>query len=295
MRPQDDEEHAAQLLSAGDYPGALSLLRPLAEKNSGYALLSLGWIYETGAIGPPDKKAARTYYERASAAGSDAAYLYLGRLLLRDGQDKEALAAFEKGADLGNDECQSELERSAAEECAAEALKAGNYQEAERLLGPLAERNSKYALLSLGWICETGGTREPDLEAARRYYERAAAEGSPHAYFELGRLLLRQDDELQARSAFEAGAIKGDIPCMARLGRMMVEGRGGPADADAGAAWLERAAAQGHIPAQRTLLGIQEQQAESLLERLAIKGKILSLAVKGCKEMSKDPQSDKMR
>jgi TPR repeat protein len=293
-----DEQHAAQVVESGDYEEAVRLLRLLAAKNSRYALLTLGWIYETGAVGIPDMKTACAYYERASAQGSDSAYLYLGRLLVREGQSREALAAFESGAKLGNYECSAELQRLAdsdAEEHAAEALKAGDYEKVEQVLRPLAERKSEYALLSLGWIYETGATQAPDMEAARLYYERAAADGSAPAYYELGRLLMRQGEETQARSAFETGATKGDISCMSRLGRMMVEGRGGFTDADAGLTWLERAASQGHILAERTLLSIQERNAGSIAERLSIKRKIASLVKRGAAELLKDPHSNKMR
>ena len=43
-----DEQLAAQAVEAGAYEEAVRLLRPLVERNSEYALLTLGWIYETG-------------------------------------------------------------------------------------------------------------------------------------------------------------------------------------------------------------------------------------------------------
>lgn len=76
---------------------------------------------------------------------------------------------------------------------------------------------------------------------------------------------------------------------------MMVEGRGGPVDTDEGSTLLENAAAQGHIFAERTLLGIEGRQAKSIKERLSIGRKIASLTRRGMKEMLKDPDSDKIR
>tara|TARA_R110000824_G_scaffold401409_2_gene612038 strand:- start:32 stop:586 length:555 start_codon:yes stop_codon:yes gene_type:complete len=166
------------------------------------------------------------------------------------------------------------------EQIASKALESGNFENAVQLLTVLTERNSHYAMLSLGWIYETGAVGDIDKAAARLYYERAIAAGSMPAYFELGRLFVSQGDETQARATFEAGAERGDIPCIARLGRMMVEGRGGPANMDAGSAWLERAAAQGHIHAQRTLLAIEERNAQSVFEKLSVKRKIASLVKK---------------
>ena len=101
-------------------------------------------IYETGVTGISDKDSARTFYEDAASQGSGTACLYLGRLLWRDAQEIEARAAFERGAQLNNDECKSELARlvdNADEKLADEAFKEGAYEEAVRLLLPLAERN----------------------------------------------------------------------------------------------------------------------------------------------------------
>lgn len=59
----------------------MRLLRPLAERGSEHALLTLGWILEKGAAGATDKEAARLHDERAAALVSAAAHLELGRLL----------------------------------------------------------------------------------------------------------------------------------------------------------------------------------------------------------------------
>lgn len=290
MSFENGEQLAARAIEEGAYEEAVRLLQPLAERNSAYALLTLGWIYESGVAGATDKNAARTYYEAAAAQGSAAACHYLGWLLFREGQEPEARAAFERGAQLNNDECKAALARlsdNADEELAAKLLKEGAFEEAIRLLRPLAERNSEYALLALGSMCETGATGAPDKEAARSYYERAIAHGSAAAHCQLGYLLLEQGEEAQARAAFEAGAERGDLPSMSRLGRMMAEGRGGPVDLDGGTAWLQKAAAQGHIFAQRELLAIEERNANSLREKLSVKKRIVALAIKGAREMSK--------
>jgi TPR repeat protein len=69
-----------------------------------------------------------------------------------------------------------------------------------------------------------------------------------------------------------------------------VDGRGGPADLDAGIAWLEKAAAKGHIFSQRSLLALEQRDAKSLLKKLSIKVKIIALAIRGAKAMSNDPR-----
>jgi TPR repeat protein len=298
MTVEDDEQYAARSLEAGNYPEAARVLRGLAERNSVYALLGLGWMHETGVIGAASNDAARSYYELAAGEGSAYAYFCIGRLLAGSGQDREAHAVLARGAKLGSDECKSELARledKAAERRAGQALETENYEEAVRLFTPLAERGSSFGLFSLGWIYEAGVIGDPDWESATTYYRRAADKGFLPAYFELGRLLSRRGKDAQARAAFEAGAERGHIACMAWLGRMMAKGEGGVTDISAGSRWLQTAAAQGQVSAERSLLAIEERDARSVLEKLSIKRKILSLALRGAKEMWKDPLSDKVR
>lgn len=295
---QSDEFLAGQAIKAGAYDKAARLLRPLAERNSEYALLTLGWIYETGATGTPDKEAARSFYEHALSHGSATAYLYLGRLLWKDGQELKAQEAFERGAKLDNEECKSELARLTLwidEKVAERAMEEQRYEEAVRLLRPLAERNSRFALRCLGFIYETGVTGAPDMKTARSYYERAASQGRADDYYALGRFLTAAGDELHARAAYQAGAERDHIPSMSKLGRMMVEGRGGPLDVTGGSAWLEKAAAKGHIFAQRTLLAIKEANARSLFERFLVKAKIAKLAFRGARALAMDADSDAAR
>jgi TPR repeat protein len=292
------ERRAARAVEAGAYEEAERLLRPLAERDSEYALLTLGWIRETGGAGDCDWDAARRYYERAAARGSASAHCSLGSLFLREGEEERARGAFETGAELGDEGCKAELVRSddaRIEALAHAAGDAGNSEEAERLLRPLAERDSEYALLTLGWIYERGATGAADKQAARRHYERAAAQGSAAAYFQLGRLFWFECEIERARAAYAAGAELGDIACMHRVGRMMVEGRGGPAEPAAGREWLEKAAAQGHFFGRRMLLHLEARQAGSVFKRLFVGLKVLILAARAAAAMAKDPRSDRLR
>ncbi len=61
---------------------------------------------------------------------------------------------------------------------------------------------------------------------------------------------------------------------------MMVDGGGAPTEVDAGIAWLEKAAANGHIFAQRKLLVIKERNSKSMFEKLSVRMKIAALAIK---------------
>ena len=283
---ESDEKRAWDAIEAGAYDEAVQLLRPLAERNSEYALLALGWIYETGATGTADKVAARSFYEHATAQGSATAYFYLGRLLLKDGRDLEARETFERGAQLHSEECKSELTRLADwfdEAAAHRALEAERYEEALRLLRPLADRNSLFALRSLASIYETGVTGTSD-KAARSYYERAASHGRSEDYYELGRFLKLHGDQVLARAAFQMGADQGHAPSMAKLGRMMLKGLGGPVDVPGGSDWLEKAMKE-HTFAERARLAIEEREAQSLFAKALVKTKIARLWFRGMREV----------
>jgi TPR repeat protein len=182
-----------------------------------------------------------------------------------------------------------------SEQLAWQAMETGAFDEAVRLLESLAHRNSEWALLSLGWIYEIGATAAPDTDAALSLYARAASQGSAAGCFDLGRLHLVRRDEASARSAFRAGAERGDLPSVAELGRMLLKGHGGPSNAEEGWNLVERAAAQGHFFAQRTLLAIENDNAQSIAEKLSVKLKILKLGLKGVREMWRDSYSDRVR
>jgi TPR repeat protein len=207
--------------------------------------------------------------------GSAAACLYLGRVLLKDDLLVEARKAFERGAQLNNDECKSELTRLAdrvAEQAAQRTMELDNYEEALRLLRPLAERNSLFALRCLAYIYETGVAGAPNMKAARSYYERAASHGRSEDYYELGRFLRVEGDEALARAAYQAAAELGHVPSMAKLGRMMVKGRGGAVDVQGGSDWLEKAVRE-HTCAERVRLAVEEQKAQSRFAKAFVRSR----------------------
>jgi len=79
------------------------------------------------------------------------------------------------------------------------------------------------------------------------------------------------------------------------LGKMMVEGRGGLVEVDRGVEWLEAAAAQGQIRAQRKLLVVKRQRSDSVFRKLLIQCQIVALAKDLAKEVWTDANSDKIR
>ncbi|HWU72310.1 MAG TPA: hypothetical protein VN137_02430, partial [Sphingomonas sp.] len=102
MTQRESEMRAANLVDLKRYDEAQKLLFELSEGGSIYASLTLGWLYEAGAIGPRNAKAARFFYERAALAGDGGAHWRLGSLLARETELAPARAAFRAGAKMGH-------------------------------------------------------------------------------------------------------------------------------------------------------------------------------------------------
>lgn len=102
MTQHESEFHAESLVDQKRYDHAQKLLYELSERGSIYASLTLGWLYEAGAIGPRNAKAARFFYERAALAGDGGAHWRLGSLLARETELAPARAAFRAGAEIGH-------------------------------------------------------------------------------------------------------------------------------------------------------------------------------------------------
>jgi TPR repeat protein len=178
---------------------------------------------------------------------------------------------------------------------AYQAIEQGDYEQARRLLEPVAARGSIYSLLTLGGFYESGKLGPADMDVAISYYELAAAQGSPEAHRRLGRLLYDLGEREKARAAFEYGAEAGNISCMYWLGLMTLRGEGGPTGSALGTAWLQKAAAEGHWFAKRKLLSLRGREASSIFQKLLINLQIAWLAMKAGKDFWKDPDNDRHR
>jgi TPR repeat protein len=176
---------------------------------------------------------------------------------------------------------------------AVQLLDAGDYESAVPILQSMANQNSPYALLSLGWIYDSGKICNRDAELAALCYRRAAALGDSAGSFELGRLLYDEGKFVESREVFIEGGESGNIQCLAWYGYMMSKGEGGEKNIEESVAILRCAATKGQTFAKRVLYKIELDAANSLFSRVAIYGKILWLSVIAIKETLKDPYSDR--
>ena len=95
---------------------------------------------------------------------------------------------------------------------------------------------------------------------AKKWYEKAAAQGYADAAYKLGRLYDDAHDKTKAgqyyetaRQQWEKAANAGDADAQYQLGVMCREGLGIPVDAAQARVWFEKAAAQGHEAARAAL------------------------------------------
>ena len=174
-------------------------------------------------------------------------------------------------------------------EDAQAAFAAGDYQEARLLVRPLLMEGNAEAQYLYGRMLEEGAGVPRDVEQAKEYYRKAAAQGhaeakarlealtgaeaqvegesvavdwfreaaeggDPEAQFNYAHALETgwgtARDEAAARRWFERAAEAGHDGAQLRLGLMLVVGAGGPADPAAGVRWIRRAARNGNAVAE---------------------------------------------
>ena len=91
---------------AGDYPGAVRLWRPLADRGNADAQFNLGQAYRLGRGVPADLRTAQSWFEKAAQQGHEQAQANLGLILFQNGERERALPWIRKAADAGDPRAQ---------------------------------------------------------------------------------------------------------------------------------------------------------------------------------------------
>lgn len=112
---------------------------------------------------------------------------------------------------------------STEEHNAWRVMETGDYKDAARLFGPLADRGSAWAHINLGWMHQHGHLGPPDLDKAIVAFERAAIPGYTEAKYFLGLALLEKGYRDKAQTAFRDGASEGDLRCAGEFTRIEEE------------------------------------------------------------------------
>jgi hypothetical protein len=132
------------------------------------------------------------------------------------------------------------------------AYETGDYNEAFRLLQPLAEQGNAQAQSILGWLYENGEGVTQDDKQALEWYQKAANQGFAEAQYNLGNMYHDKDNE-QAVFWYKKAAQQGDIGAQFTLGWMYDTGLGVTRDEKQAVMWYQKAANQGHAMSQYNL------------------------------------------
>ncbi|WP_102961163.1 tetratricopeptide repeat protein [Mangrovicella endophytica] len=198
----------------GLYLTALQIARPLGNLGDPAAQTLLGEIYSRGLGVPTDLKEAARWYRAAAVAGS------------AEGQFRYAMLLLD-GTVVEQDLAQArDLMKAAAD--------AGL---------PLAQFNYGQMLIQAS---PAGG-----FEEARSYFEKAAKAGVGDAQYAMAQLYIygrgvKKTDLAAAREWLKTAASNGYDTAQIEYGIWLVNGKGGPANAQEGFLWLKRAAERGN-------------------------------------------------
>lgn len=174
-----------------------------------------------------------------------------------------------------------------------ELLRLKKYESAALVLQPMAEKENPYALLSLGWLYDSGYLGKKDIALAKFYYQKAADLGIGAGCFELARLLYDESDFYASRIIFAKGVETGNIQCLAWYGAMMADGEGGVVDHKNAYVVLKAAADRGQLLAKRKLLSIELNSTNSIFQRFVLHAKIFLLSLVTVYDTLRDPYSDR--
>lgn len=263
-----DYRAAEAALEAGDFTTAIPLLDEEAKLGNPVAAYNLGRLYEQGSAGVPDYQKAASYYRIAAeldlapkfdgtALGPQAAQLIqasqmyaqysLGRLY-ETGQGvqqdlTQAAGWYVRSADLGHPKAAMKLAYLFRD--GGPGLKPDG-----RLAETYFERaGTGNALNEIGLMYLKGNAVTRNAKIAHDWFEKAAAQGSIEAEYNLGLLYQAgytgQPDYIQAMDHFQTAANAKDGPSMLALGQLYADGKGVPKDLVQAHTWFDLATANG--------------------------------------------------
>jgi TPR repeat protein len=170
-------QKAADAYDAKDYTRVKQVLKPLVDKNDGYATFAMGLLAARGEGEPRNLKRAESWWRRSADVGNPQAQFNLGYLYFKG------------------------------------ALGAQDLTKARKLWALAAKQKHPDALYGMGVLSANGrgGPKEP--KAAIKYFEEAAQMGHPLAEYELGQAYLEgkgvPKDRRKARDWFSKAAARG--------------------------------------------------------------------------------------
>lgn len=129
-----------------------------------------------------------------------------------------------------------------------------NYKDALTLYLRLAETEwGKRYYDRIGWMYEFGMGVEKDIQKAEYWYERSAKADCAAGYYSLASMRFRAGRTDEVLVLMEQAGARGYAPALFHLGQMHRFGKGVPVDRVRAYEYFEKAAAQGHLFAQRAI------------------------------------------
>jgi TPR repeat protein len=293
---------------------ARGLLEQAADDGNLKAMTGLAQLLLAGVVGDADEAGARSWYEKAAAAGDKSAADWLAThapaatpdLAKGDLCDASAGASVDPLRSVEHPAVETVDPKVAIPACeAAHAaapdnlrwadqlarayLSGGRDLDAVRTFRAAAEAGSAYAALWMGNLHHRGqaGLAQDEAETIR-WWEKAAAAGSPNAMHNLGLVHLDkvrtgagtnlEADAATALSWFQKGAAIGEPDSMVYIALIHREGLGVKRDRGAHVEWLRKAAEFGSADAMR-LLAVDLHKGESGKQDDTLARKLLERAV----------------
>jgi TPR repeat protein len=252
-------------------------LRRAIDLGSIQALSELGKQIEKDPDGGPD--AARSWFERAAAAGDPLAMARLSALCLTDllGPRDYTLALdwARKGADTGDPTAILELGRYY--ESGLPPVLPRDPARAVELYRQSIDHGGYAAMGHLGHCLLLGTGVKADLTEARRWLRRGAEAGEPQSMAELGLSYFAEaaphdSDPAMAFRWSRRAAEEGDTDGMRRVAACYLTGIGQPVNGTEALRWLRQAALAGDTDAMNSVglryshgdAGIHQDQAEAI-------------------------------
>jgi hypothetical protein len=246
------------LKEQGDLKTAAAYFLKGAEQNNRHCQREYGRLLSTDALGPPDPLAAKSYLEKAVAAGDILAAGYLALLLNGSipeipAEPRRVFDLLLKASENNDPEALSKVGYCYEEGIGVERstdMAVSWYRRA-------AERGHPPAMINLADCLRDGRGTPQDPVAACAWYKVAHEQQSPLGTFNYavclatGTGIARSDSA--ARDLFRQAAESGLAIAQYNLAVFLQDGRGGDTDPVAAAHWLLKAANGGHAAAMEAL------------------------------------------
>lgn len=259
----------------------LALLARAAKRGDAAAALRLGQIYLAGQLLPPSRGQAAHWLHRAAEAGHAPAQLAYAQFLWSSpplSTQTDPLHPALPAAPMERDAEGAKLWAGRAAEAGlaeAEALLAQilcfgpdalrDEARGEALYEAAAAAGRAEAKLGLALLLYRRAGKAAAMEPRLRLlFEEAAAGGAVYAFHALGILDEEAGDWAAALAHHREAAQRGHGVAQRRLGLLLLEGLGAPADALAGETWLRRAALGGDTEAAFQLGLLQAETRSGL-------------------------------